>query len=817
MSGSSTLGDYFPQGAYYLGNLQGVGSSGQQFVNGPTKSSVQAAGGTLTLTALPVNSVATSTFTLPDTITPTTPKPPSGRIFFFIEPPGSGAPTVQFNLQKNSSGTVEGLGFASPPEGPGGVSSGYFGYLEFTEAGGVGGTLDIDWSTVNSYEFPLTMSAVVGGTTYTIGANPQPAGTQPAAFGRADVFNVYQPFITKADPLGASSPYLQLPFSSGGVQFGIQSPLQFVSTLNGAADPFQHTFDTALNAVFVSQPGQLFLQDPTQSGILYTASPVTVGGKQALALWNSTLGSSMANPTYYIYDPRTPSANAGTQSPDLMIFGDGGVFANTGDNIGPGPQSSKGGATEVQDLLNELNEALNRGIVTQAGVFGQTNGTANSLTYWANESHFYPNGVQQNFYAAFLHTVILGGQPVNTPNPTSPQNSAQGTPMGLAYGFTLDETPNTSNVAVNPQYASNPGTLLPGQVPLLPDGSTLNVTLDFWGMVLPAPNGNSVPSVAAVPGVAPANAVFAVSADAGGGPQVTIYNALTGKAVTSFNPFPANFTGGVRVAVADVNGDGIPDIICGAGPSGGPQVSIYDGKTLQLIRSFFALPSSFTGGVFVAAGDINGDGYADIVVSADKGGGPEVTIFDGKTGNQLTAFFATAPTFTGGIRIAVGDVNGDGFADVIAAAGPGGGPQVTIFDGKTMKLLTSFFAFPPTFTGGLWVAAGDINGDGFTDIIVGADKGGGPQVTVFDGSGVSANNTQAPKALANFFAFSSGFTGGVRVGIVETASGRDNILAGAGPGAGPEVAVFDGLTQQMINAFFALPSGFTGGVFVGGV
>ena len=97
---------------------------------------------------------------------------------------------------------------------------------------------------------------------------------------------------------------------------------------------------------------------------------------------------------------------------------------------------------------------------------------------------------------------------------------------------------------------------------------------------------------------------------------------------------------------------------------------------------------------------------------------------------QITAF---DPTFTGGVRVAVGDVNGDGVEDVIAAAGPGGGPNVKVFSGVDGSLMFSFFAYDPSFTGGVFVAAGDTNNDGKADIITGAGAGGGPHVKVSAG------------------------------------------------------------------------------------
>jgi predicted outer membrane repeat protein len=297
----------------------------------------------------------------------------------------------------------------------------------------------------------------------------------------------------------------------------------------------------------------------------------------------------------------------------------------------------------------------------------------------------------------------------------------------------------------------------------------------------------------------------AVGAGPGGGPVVKVYDASTGTLVTTLIAFSPAFAGGVRVAVADVNGDGIPDIICGAGPGAGPEVAVFDGTTFQRIMDFMALPATFTGGIFVAAGDLNHTGYADIVTAADAGGGPEVTIWDGKSGANLAGFYATAAIFTGGIRVACADLDGNGFDVVIAAAGPGGGPQVTIFSGQTMSLVTAFYALPSTFTGGMYVAAGDVNGTGY--IIVGAEKGGGPEVNIFNGV------TQ--QSLNAFYALPAVFTGGVRVALSSDYKGHPAILSVAGPGGGPQLSIFDALSQTQLDSFYAFPSNFGGGVYVG--
>src|SRR5262249_51470211 len=147
---------------------------------------------------------------------------------------------------------------------------------------------------------------------------------------------------------------------------------------------------------------------------------------------------------------------------------------------------------------------------------------------------------------------------------------------------------------------------------------------EFLFTVLPPPGG--IPA-------------YAVGAGPGGGPDIEVYGA-DGSHLYGFFAYDPGFRGGVRVALADVSGDGVPDIITAPGPGGGPNLRAFDGQTGAMSRNFFAFDPGFTGGLFVAAGDLNSDGQADIVVGADAGGGPRVTVFSGKDGAVLDDFFA---------------------------------------------------------------------------------------------------------------------------------------------------------------------------------
>ncbi|MCA9070890.1 MAG: FG-GAP repeat protein, partial [Planctomycetaceae bacterium] len=298
-------------------------------------------------------------------------------------------------------------------------------------------------------------------------------------------------------------------------------------------------------------------------------------------------------------------------------------------------------------------------------------------------------------------------------------------------------------------------------------------------------------------------------------------------------PYPG-FQGDVRVALADINGDGTKDIITGPGQGGGANIIVRNGiDPSQTLRNFFAYDPNFTGGVFVAAGDINGDGVPDIITGTGPGSA-NVRVFNGAdtTLNQGQTFFPVPIVdlnpfgfFGGGVRVASGDINGDGRADVIVAAGPGGGAHVKVFSGATVQAqpndnsliggtLGSFFPYG-TFPGGVYVASGDVNGDGVADVITGPGPGGGPNVLAF------TNTTTTP--IVNFFAYGALFNGGVRVASVDFDGDKfDDIITGAGPTGGQHVRIISSLvlttfgTPTDLATFFPYDASFTGGVFVAG-
>lgn len=335
--------------------------------------------------------------------------------------------------------------------------------------------------------------------------------------------------------------------------------------------------------------------------------------------------------------------------------------------------------------------------------------------------------------------------------------------------------------------------------------------VDFIGVPTPGPTPTPTTGPYVPPPPPHGSGIIAVGTDAGVPAEVKVYDAATATLKFDFFPYGHDFSGGVRVAVGDVTGDGVPDIVTAPGPGGGPHIKVFDGISGQQLTSaignFYAYTSAFRGGVWIAVGDINKDGFGDVITGADAGGGPHVRVFSGRDGSVLLDFFAYDPTFLGGVRVAAGDVEGTGTADIITGAGAGGGAHVKVFRSNG-SLASSTLAYDPGYTGGVCVAAADVLGTGRAQVITAAGAGGGPHVQVLDGATLALRDS--------FFAYDSTFRGGVRVGTT-TMGGRARIVTTAGPGGGSHVEVIEALTHQDLESFFAGDSQIRSGLFVAGV
>jgi len=178
----------------------------------------------------------------------------------------------------------------------------------------------------------------------------------------------------------------------------------------------------------------------------------------------------------------------------------------------------------------------------------------------------------------------------------------------------------------------------------------------------------------------------------------------TGRTGSTCNRTRPTSRAGVRVAVGDVNGDGFPDVVTAAGFGGGPHIAVFSGRDGSVLRSFLAYDPSVRNGTWVAVGDVDGDGYADIITGAGPGGASHVKVFSGKDNALMASFYAYDPAARGGVTCGRRRPGRDGRADIITGAGLGGGPHVVTFNGRDFSQMQSFFAYGDGVNDGVLVA-----------------------------------------------------------------------------------------------------------------
>jgi serralysin len=283
---------------------------------------------------------------------------------------------------------------------------------------------------------------------------------------------------------------------------------------------------------------------------------------------------------------------------------------------------------------------------------------------------------------------------------------------------------------------------------------------------------------------------------------VKVFDVATGESVLDFLAYEASATAGVRLAVGDFNGDGYDDVVTSYAQESG-RIRIFDGLTGDRISlggatelNPFSVRSN--SGAFVAAGDVTGDGRDDIIVGAGFHG-KKVKVYDGVTG-QVAAKFNPFGNAALGVRVAVGDLNGDGIADIIAGQ-RSGASGVRAFAGGSLPTSGAPELLLKTKFGGsdgVFVAAGDVTGDGRSELILGSGERSPSKLSVY--------SPATQRVLYETPLFVSPDARGVRVGAVDiNLDGIAEIVAAPSGKANGEVLVLNGADGTTLAEFSRKP------------
>ena len=309
---------------------------------------------------------------------------------------------------------------------------------------------------------------------------------------------------------------------------------------------------------------------------------------------------------------------------------------------------------------------------------------------------------------------------------------------------------------------------------------------------------------------------------------VRVVDRRTGQVETQFFAYEPNFKGGVRLATGDMDGDGVDEIITAPGRGRAPEIRVFhqDGTELTQFRTM-AYATNFTGGVEVAVGDVNGDGKNDIV-TVPTYGVTEVRVFynNYNPANPLADPIANVPNkqfqvfsnkFKGGADVTLADVgtfsNGstlnalvpDGKSEIIVGNGPGMRSTIYVYDVTgTPTVVDTILPFDNKFKGGITLDAARINADLIPDFIVSAGNGGKSAIEIWDGR---VNDTPDVR-LAAFTAFGDQKTKNAPVHAVAVDTNgdgiADQIVAVQGTdGASGEIRTFSpaGVLQSKLTGF----------------
>lgn len=323
------------------------------------------------------------------------------------------------------------------------------------------------------------------------------------------------------------------------------------------------------------------------------------------------------------------------------------------------------------------------------------------------------------------------------------------------------------------------------------------------------------PQSGAVLGATTSAPAFIVAQGSGGRPEVRLVSA-DGSIMTRFLAYGEGYRGGVQVAMGDLDGDGVTEIVTAPGKRSSPHVRIFrlDGT---YVGGFFAYDRKFRGGVNIAVADIDHDGSAEIVTAPKRGGGPQVRVVRWKgrvARDAVQPFYAYSKKFRGGVRVALGDVDGNGATEIVTAPETGD-RRVRTFstDAWSVRPAQLGFAVRGTaFRDGMTLAVGDLDGDDRDEVVVGSLDPTLQRPAVFS----FRPNAHAMRRRDLSFP-DGGIMPGAHFAVVDLDdNGRGELVIAAGQGQEPVVQVrtLDGTTVRIEQTFRVFRGALVGGMSV---
>jgi hypothetical protein len=311
-----------------------------------------------------------------------------------------------------------------------------------------------------------------------------------------------------------------------------------------------------------------------------------------------------------------------------------------------------------------------------------------------------------------------------------------------------------------------------------------------------------------------------------GTPQyVRVVAADSGDILSQFVAYENNYNGGTRVAVADLDGDGVDEIITVPGRNRAPEIRFFslEGAPVLGFNSFLAYAANFKGGVHLTVADVNGDGKPDII-AVPSNGMADVRVFFNRHDplNPSSPAFVATPDIafrafskgtTGGFVVAAADMgrligtsfvnNPDGRAEIVVATGAGTKATVTVFDvsGATPRPVRTFNPFTQVstnFKGGVSLEVAKVDADPIPDIIVGMGVNGTSRIEVWTWNTSNASLSRTG-VIPNAFTGAS-YRAPVNVAAITDSNGfADTIVAVQGPnGTSREIRRFDIVSRSSL-------------------